>query len=699
MEGQQGHYHMHKLFKLYRESQDISLILISVLFVMFVIKLLTVPYGALEQLVSIKWLNDFHITIMFGLFLGFSGGIFLIRAISNDHKNLQFLLDHLAIGIIRYDAKGRWKDANSTARLILPAGFFEKREFHHFHDFLNFLWERGVESHNTDILGFSNPDLKYFVQEVIHLDSDRIGHVRIQKSVLGDTHIMITDVTDLQDTIGFVTHLEQENASLTLGLNHISDGMFIAELQQGSWQIIFGNTSFFTMHDVRRFAEFEQLYPHPEGVNISHFLDQSSSFSYEAERKINKGGTSYFSIHFDVFDMQSTRRMIVFIRDVTQARQKEMQLRHSLKLEAIGRLAGGVAHDFNNILSIIQGYVRILQSDVTTPSARDSLERILQATRRGVGITSQLLTFGRHRIMTNQSVDLNKFILDSETFLNTLLTSRIHMSLLLRTTSAWVALNEEYLTQVLMNLVVNAKDAMPEGGNLFIELDRVNHHDQEYIKLVVQDTGHGIPADIQDSIYDPFFTTKDIGKGSGLGLAIVHGLVVQAGGELLCTSTPGKGTSFTILLPALSAPEHHPLLPQERNTQPILHRAHVILAEDEDDLRNLIACYLKDKGYDVIAVKDGYEALAYLEETTKKVDYLITDIVMPRMDGIKLATLVREVYPDIFILCMSGYPQSQDDSIKKILDDVPFVAKPVDPEVLLTILRDGYVQASSAYWM
>ena len=379
-------------------------------------------------------------------------------------------------------------------------------------------------------------------------------------------------------------------------------------------------------------------------------------------------------------------------------KQLELQLRQAQKMEAVGRLAGGVAHDFNNMLSVVLSYAEMLREDLRPGEPmRDDLDEICNAGKRAAGLTRQLLMFSRQQIVAPQILDLDTVLRDTDKMLRRILGEDIDLVSLYTEGLAPVLCDLGSIEQVIMNLVINARDAMPTGGKLTIETANLVL-DQEYVRvhpsatagphimLAVSDTGIGMDHATQARIFEPFFTTKGVGKGTGLGLSTVFGIVQQSGGSVWVYSEPGVGTTFKVYLPVAHASANHDdrvgIVPSSyRGTETIL------LVEDEDQVRGVARDILRRQGYQVIEARNAGEALL-LVEGTQAIDLLLTDVVMPNMSGPELAKRIAGTRPGLRILCMSGYT---DDSIVRhgVLDaTIAFLQKPFTPETLGRRVRE-----------
>jgi len=351
-------------------------------------------------------------------------------------------------------------------------------------------------------------------------------------------------------------------------------------------------------------------------------------------------------------------------RDVTQARHLEQELRQSQKMEAVGRLAGGVAHDFNNLLMLISGYLSQLVDDPTlTADHRDVVEQLLATTKRGASLTRQLLAFSRKDQTAPTVADLNSIVLNMEGLLRRLLFESIHLEISLSSDPLYALLDVNQVELAIMNLAVNAQDAMPGGGTLSISTFNETLPAAEpggktsvinYAVLEVSDTGHGMTPDIQSHIFEPFFTTKEPGKGTGLGLATVYGIVQRAEGQIRISSRPDHGTSFRVYLKqAAVAPGTKNALP-EKLPAPRGHET-ILLAEDEAGIRAMTRTYLEGLGYRVLEAANGADAITLSQEYRGSIDLVVTDVMMPGVRGDAVVKAIRQDRPGTQAILISGF--------------------------------------------
>ena len=384
--------------------------------------------------------------------------------------------------------------------------------------------------------------------------------------------------------------------------------------------------------------------------------------------------------------------------NLAERQRLEDQLRHAQKMEAIGQLAGGVAHDFNNILSVIMGYASMLKLDRELVAAQaERVDQILGAAEKGAYLTRSLLSFSRRQVMKLERTDLNDIVRNIESFLARILEENIHLKVLPNTSPLPVLADTTQIEQVLMNLVTNGRDAMPQGGELvlatdLLETDAALAHVHgfcepgRYARVTVSDTGIGMEAATREKIFEPFFTTKADGKGTGLGMAIVYGIVKQHNGYINVYSEPGKGTTFNIYLP-LDQTDGRTRAPIIQLEPPRGGEETILVAEDNEAVRTLVEQILGEFGYRVIAATDGLDALRKFREHQGRIDLVLLDLIMPKSSGPESARELRRLDPEVKILFSSGYPAEFVQRREILGEHEDFIVKPVRPLDLLRTIR------------
>jgi PAS domain S-box-containing protein len=381
--------------------------------------------------------------------------------------------------------------------------------------------------------------------------------------------------------------------------------------------------------------------------------------------------------------------------DIHDRKRAEERLRQAAKMEAIGRLAGGIAHDFNNNLTAVTGFATFAARDRGLGArAQRDLQELLKATDRMADLTRQLLAFSRQQVLQPETLQLNAAVLDGSSLLQRLIGSHIEMSLDLTAEATWIRVDRAQLLQVLMNLTINARDAMPDGGRLGIRTGRLEitgrelqgrgqdaANPGEYVQLSVTDTGTGIRPEDLPQIFEPFFTTKAVGQGTGLGLATVHGIVSQSRGHIRVESRPGEGSSFTVLFPAVPGSADPPSGPAGR-PDVVSRQARLLVVDDDEMVRAVVSRTLEEEGYEIVQARHGREALQLLARDPA-VDLVLTDVIMPELGGRELVERLAADFPELPVIWMSGYPRDTAFGDAGPGGSQPFLQKPVPPALLV----------------
>ena len=439
----------------------------------------------------------------------------------------------------------------------------------------------------------------------------------------------------------------------------------------------------------------------PESVWPQHWEEIKSSGSLTLETThLTKDGTAIpteISVNYLEFDGQGFN--FTYARDISMRKQLELQLVESQKMEAVGRLAGGVAHDFNNFLTPIMSYAYLAtQTPNLDDRLRGHLGQIQKAAEHAANVTNQLLAFSRRQIVEPKVVDLNDVMFDMDRMLRRLLGKDLEMVVIPNTEPMLVKVDPSQIEQVLVNLVVNARDALPGGGKIVLTTYEVDENDLlpgslhdggeiEYIVLSVEDNGIGMDDEVKSHIFEPFFTTKDADKGTGLGLSTCYGIVKQAGGAIDVDSSPGNGTNFKVFLPRIKLAAG--LLDKALAGRPLPRGTETILVDDDEPMvRNVAAYSLRDLGYKVYEASNGDEALRLLDSPDPtSVDLVLSDIIMPLMGGVGLMKGMQQILPNVPVILTSGY--ADDDSLSQGVFEptTEFLRKPFTPSLLANKVR------------
>ena len=491
-------------------------------------------------------------------------------------------------------------------------------------------------------------------------------------------------------------------------VEHVNAITYIAEIGlNGKWYYIspqVENILGYTPEEWLALSSNWDQHIHPDDLPIVIAAEEQSlnGFPFQAEfRVLRKDGREVWLSDTAVIVQGSDSHPVMegIMVDITERKALETQLQQSRKMEAVGRLAGGIAHDFNNLLTIISGYTEMALGRPHLPSeAHADIERIENASGRAAALVRQLLAFSRKQVLQPKILDLNKIVLNLDSLLRRLMDERIEMVTRVKDDLGKVKADPAQVEQVIMNLVVNARDAMPEGGRLVVEtcntdldanyaVDHVSVRPGRYVMLAVSDTGVGMDRQTVAHIFEPFFTTKESGRGTGLGLSTVYGIVKQSGGYIWVYSEPGKGSTFKVYLPRVDE------VPEAVGAAQIAPRAQrgtetILIVEDEEAVRELIQTVLAEKGYDVIPSRDPQHAEQIAARFAGEIHLLLTDMVMPGTSGRELAERISAKRRGIRVLFMSGYTDNVITSGGMLEEGLAFLQKPFSPAALVQKVRE-----------
>jgi two-component system cell cycle sensor histidine kinase/response regulator CckA len=447
------------------------------------------------------------------------------------------------------------------------------------------------------------------------------------------------------------------------------------------------------------------LYAEPaeRAERLARIREQRSFTNMEVHRRRKDGSLIWALQNVTLMeDAQGNEFIEGTIVDITERKRLEEQLRQSQKMEAVGRLAGGLAHDFNNLLTVIKGYSRMVLDEPRRKREEESFREIVQhidsAADRAAALTRHLLAFSRKQVLQPRVIDLNALMVNLDKMLRRLIGEDIAVVTVAAPGLGSLKADPGQIELVIMNLVVNARDAMPKGGKLTletanVELDAEYARDHDgveagrYVMLAVSDTGAGMDAQTLALIFEPFFTTKELGRGTGLGLSTVYGIVKQSGGHIWVYSEPGRGTTFKIYLARVDEPaERLPRLTVSANT--VRGTETILLVEDNEQVRELTHAVLASRGYSVLVAENGPAVQKICAQHKEDIDLLLTDVVMPGVSGREVAKLVTARWPGVKVLFMSGYTENSIIHHGVLDDGTFFLAKPFNPSALTNKVRE-----------
>ena len=542
------------------------------------------------------------------------------------------------------------------------------------------------------------------------------GHGAQTISRLGPTYIIILYLVECVASVVFVLivcNLRRREEKSRDEIKHSKDLLYLSEMKYRNLieiapeaifvvenaKVMFCNTHFLEMlcysHEETMGIEIKQIVHKDDlGWAMELYADrvEGRSLPKSSFRSVTKDGkVIWVETIGQRIEWEGRPAVLYFSSNVTERKILEEQFIQAQKMEALGRLAGGIAHDFNNMLQVILGFSSMMRSYPNDRNAIfNDLGVIEDAAMRAASLAHQLLTFSRKQVVQAKAIDLGELVLQSEKMLSRVLGEDVALTVVLGDERSCVMADAAQIQQVIMNLALNARDAMPEGGRITVSIENVAlleaiGHELpvgEYVRLTVRDTGHGMEAGTMDHLFEPFFTTKGIGKGTGLGLSIVYGIVKQCEGYIKVESKIGAGSTFTIHLPRVFEPTDDNKARVEEENQ---HgSASVLLVEDEASVRNLVRKILEKGGYTVTETESGEEAIKVCRVRHVGFDLLVSDIVLPGMRGNEVADSIRRFFPKMRVIYMSGYADKYDASQQ---DSVSILQKPFSSTELLAQVK------------
>ncbi len=650
---------------------------------------------------------SFPVFVLLGVFVLYMYG----REKRMRYNLLKDLFEVSEYGKVLFTSEGTLLEINDLATETLSSFMPDDVRTLTQEQLLNHLYDRAAdfdESIRNTLLGDLESRSKDEFKEVISCDEGNLFLVSGRPVNKDYTVFTFSNINVARKREIDRIQLDQVNRHLFHAMQAVTSGIIISDPKMDGNPVLFANKSFFSFLDCSEHELHEKhwqvLIPFlPDEYERQKLLSALSGYG-EVDVSLGSGeeeGVRYYNLKLaPVYDQEGQLDLYVGIMtDVTLLRQRESEFFHSQKLDSLGQLAAGVAHDFNNLLSIISGYSMMISKQADGDGAvKGFSEKISSAAERGAGLTRKMLTFSRHKVVAQDVMDLCEIVDEQSELLLPLLAGSFEMKLELSDEKPCVRGNLDSLGQILMNLAINARDAMADGGVLQIGVDvpvseevpeRIHKkiNAQDYVRLYVRDTGIGMDSETLSRVFDPFFSTKEQGKGTGLGLSVVYGLVNEMNGAIDVASKIGKGTTFSVYLPRSFDNKVRKVVGDETDIESIrLDGYRALVVEDEPDLLDIVKRMLENVGVTVVTAANGNEGLAACDECDGSFDIVLTDVIMPELNGVRLAELVHALYPDLKIIFMSGYPAQGGMAPADIPEGMPFIAKPVDYEALIKVV-------------
>lgn len=636
-------------------------------------------------------------------------------ALRNDFLMLESSINASAHGLVFMDKKGSILRCNAHASHFIPPLADAQSGLKTFQDVVAYMFDYAVEGDESLESAAAKVSLTRGegagFREVLRLDDGRYCLAQAQKTVFG-TVVILSDITRQRKREEELVRLSRANRDLIAAVEETTNGFVISDPKRHGNPITFVNEAFCRSINLprekilgRSWKDLMKEIGDSRAVEKAKTLEQSAApVDIELQLAAGDSGMRCYSLRISstLDPRKGVGLFIGVLSDITDLRSSEAQLFQMQKLESLGHLAGGIAHDFNNVLSIIDGYARLsLNAAGQGSTVAGHLEKVIRAVERGAALTRQLLTFGRRKIVVEGVVDLCQTLIEQKIMLRPLLGAAFELVVQVPEENLYVECGADEIGQIVMNLVINGRDAMEQGGRIVVEARTLAPEhlppvipDAErttaFANISITDHGTGMSDETVKKIFDPFFTTKGAGKGTGLGLSIVYGMVRNMRGYIDVDSRPGVGTTMKIYLPLTDkrpASLPHKSISMESG-QIRFDGYTALVAEDEPDLLDLLSGMLERLGMNVLRAPNGDAALAIQDEYEGTIDFLITDVVMPELNGEKLAELFLALRPDAKVIFMSGYPTSGNLAPVDLPADAYFMAKPISYDALAVMLRE-----------
>lgn len=646
------------------------------------------------------------------------------KALIESLAQYDFLFNNMDQGVIYYDTNGRIISANPAAEKILGLSKKQMMEKNNHDSKFPVIKEDG-----TEFIPDDHPYMKALntgekVRDVVMgVFNEQLNEYRwITVNAVPQFMPGSTKPYQVFATFDDITELKKIEQALRESEKLLNRAQQIAHV--GHWrlnletQVIVGSDEFYRIFGITQdklaFETFISII-HPDHreasvQNLRKAMDTQTNFDTEYWIICPSGDHKYIRMIGEIaFDRKSNSRLMVgTVQDITERkraeeeRQKlEIQLRQAQKMEAVGQLAGGVAHDFNNMLYVISGYSELIIDDLPPDNPiRKKVEMIMKTTQRASTLVRQLLLFSRKEAMQLKYIDLNELIGNLIKMIRRMIGEHITLNIHPGFNIDNIYADPGQIEQVLMNLCVNARDAMPEGGVIEIETKNVSIDDDfclahpwarkgQYVLMRVSDTGCGIPKELHERIFEPFFTTKEVGKGTGLGLSAVYGIVKSHQGFIDLTSEVGKGTTFKIYLPSADKKKSQKNLEEIPLPKISGRNETILIAEDDDDVRSVIESILENASYRVISAKDGEEAISLFDTHANEIHLAILDVVMPKAGGQKVLERIKSVKPELPVIFLTGYSKGMLPISISHAPHCEVIQKPVTRPILLNKIKDA----------